>query len=77
MSDNEARTYLLAEVARDIMTISGQEKEASVNPAALKIILPGVLGWTSGHPLALLSSRFYLLLKLLLRVWELVIEHEN
>ena len=57
MSDNEARTYLLAEVARDIMTISGQEKEASVNPAALKIILPGVLGWTSGHPLCTIEQQ--------------------
>ncbi|GAB7496199.1 DEAD/DEAH box helicase [Bilophila sp.] len=56
MADDEARAYLLAEASRDIMTISGQEKDARVNPAALKIILPGVLGWTSGLPLCAIEK---------------------
>ena len=52
--DDEARTYLLADVGRDIMTISGQDKEVGsvVTSVGLQVILPGVLGWVIGCPLA-------------------------
>ena len=50
--DEDARISLLYDVKRSVLGACGAKKEGDITPTELRLILPGLLAWVKGEPVA-------------------------
>lgn len=55
--DSAARTALLQDVRSAALGACGKNKKGELTPEVLGLLLPGLLGWIDGEPLAAIETR--------------------